>query len=98
MINHTYWNLSGDFANGTIRKHKLSLPNSPSYLPLTDDLIPLGNSATVKSTPFDFHSEFGVIEARERLDGAVANCGIPGIDHPYLVDGTDADNLAPKKV
>jgi aldose 1-epimerase len=61
MINHTYWNLSGDFANDKIRSHKLSLPNSPQYLPLTDDLIPLGQPAKVKGSPFDFHSDFGEI-------------------------------------
>jgi aldose 1-epimerase len=98
LINHTYWNLSGDFADGSIRKHKLKLPNSPQYLPLSDDLIPLGDPALVKRTPFDFYSGFGEIEAKKRLDGSVSNYGIPGIDHPYLVEGTDANNLAPERV
>jgi aldose 1-epimerase len=73
LINHTYWNLSGDFKDGKIGWHKLSLPNSSKYLPLTDDLIPLGEATSVKGTPFDFHSEFGRIQDKERLDGAVAN-------------------------
>jgi aldose 1-epimerase len=54
LTNHTYWNLSGDFTEPTIRDHALCLPNCSKYLPLNEVHIPTGEIADVEGTPFDF--------------------------------------------
>ena len=41
MTNHAYWNLSGDFADGTIGDHFISIEHS-QYLPMGPGSIPTG--------------------------------------------------------
>jgi aldose 1-epimerase len=47
MTNHTYWNLSGDFKESTIKEHKLEL-ESNSYCVLDKWLCPTGEIRSVK--------------------------------------------------
>lgn len=50
LTQHTYFNLSGD---NDILDHELML-NADSFLPVDENLIPLGNLASVIGTPFNF--------------------------------------------
>jgi galactose mutarotase-like enzyme len=71
MCNHAYWNLSGDFSEGTIVDHKLHLPLSSRLMELDETLMTTGNFPPVSGTPFDFHSGLNRIGDQERLTGAI---------------------------
>lgn len=50
IVHHGYFDLDGQ---GDISRHRLKV-NAARYLPVDDDLIPLGHPATVSETAFDF--------------------------------------------
>jgi aldose 1-epimerase len=52
MVNHTYWNLSGNPA-ATVLDHELEIAAS-HYLPTDAGMIPTGEIAPVAGTPLDF--------------------------------------------
>jgi hypothetical protein len=41
-MNHTYWNLSGDFKDQTIGEHSLWTPNCTKHTPLGENFMPKG--------------------------------------------------------
>ncbi len=80
LTNHAYFNLSG--ANsGTIYKHELTLTCS-NFLPVDENMIPLGPIAPVKNTALDFTSKRLMGEKIAELKST------NGYDHCFVVDGS----------
>lgn len=81
LINHIYWNLSGD-PNSTILDHDLQIM-ADSYLPTSPGLIPTGKPAPVKGTPLDFTRSKTV---GERINDAFPALKIGnGYDHCWVL-------------
>lgn len=80
LAQHTYWNLAGH-DSGEIAGHELRLFAS-RYTPVDATLIPTGELAPVKGTPFDFTA------AKPIGRDLKATGGDPiGFDHNFVVDG-----------
>jgi len=52
LINHTYWNLSGDL-NSSITDHQIQI-HADYFLPTNEGMIPTGEIRSVTDTPMDF--------------------------------------------
>ena len=91
IINHTYWNLSGDF-EADILSHQLQL-KADTFLPTTPGLIPTGEPAPVSGTPLDFNRSTLIGERMEADFEALELGG--GYDHCFVVRDFDGLNLQP---
>ena len=96
IVHHSYWNLAGHDA-GTILDHELVLRAS-HYTPTDATMIPTGEIASVRGTPFDFTNAKTIGRDIGQLPGDGA--GDPGgFDMNYVVDGgADEFRLAARVV
>lgn len=85
LTNHTYFNLAGH-DSGSILNHRLQL-FCDAYVPVSETAIPLGGTAPVEGTPFDFRSPKRIGDEIEMVPG--------GYDHNWVVDGRGKDPLRP---
>lgn len=82
--NHTYFNLDGEGSADC--KDNLLQIHADDYTPVDEGLIPLGERAAVKGTPFDFNSAKRIGEDF----GKAALKATNGYDHNYLLNGEHA--------
>lgn len=89
LTNHAYFYLDGVIGN--VRQHRLRIA-SDCYLPIDEELIPLGTLASVRDTGFDFR-EAKALEEHWLLDQQQGIAG--GYDHAYLLDHSCAGLMQP---
>jgi len=75
LTNHSYFNLSAG-NDSTILSHVVQL-NADKYTPVNDQLIPTGQIADVKGTPFDFTTPKAVGKDIDKVKG--------GYDHNWVL-------------
>ena len=82
LTNHSYFNLTGD-ENNTILNHSVMI-DADRYTPVDTTLIPTGQLATVKGTPFDFTTPHLIGERIKQIGGNPV-----GYDHNYVLNKKD---------
>jgi aldose 1-epimerase len=81
LTNHTYFNLTGD-AKRDILDHQVMI-NADKFVPIDEQLIPLGMLRDVKGTPFDFSSPTTISTRIDEDDPQIKN-GM-GYDHCWVI-------------
>ena len=82
LTHHSYFNLAGQ-GNGTILDHLVTL-KAGHFTPVDKDLIPTGEIAPVKGTPFDFRKPTAIGARINQPDQQLHFGG--GYDHNWVAD------------
>ncbi len=88
--NHTFFNLSGT-PDSAISNHELFI-NADSFTPVNKDLLPTGEIASVKNTPFNF-LESKPINQQITKEHPQLKIG-RGFDHNFVLNKSEPGNLS----
>ena len=86
LTNHSYFNLTGDVTN-TILDHTVWI-DADRFTPVDTTLIPTGELAPVKGTPFDFTTPHKIGERISAVPGAAPG----GYDHNYVLNNSNGSS------
>ncbi|HYD88056.1 MAG TPA: aldose epimerase family protein [Vitreimonas sp.] len=89
LTHHSYFNLSGA-ALRNVETHELTI-NADRFMPVDEELIPVGDPKPVEDTPFDFRTA-RLVGARIGTDDAQLRVG-GGYDHTFVLNKTAAGAL-----
>lgn len=89
LTNHTYFNLTGG-ARRDILEHQAMI-NADKFVPVNNELIPIGGLMNVEGTPFDFRTPTAVGSRINADDPQVKN-GM-GYDHCWVISSAPSDSL-----
>jgi aldose 1-epimerase len=94
LTHHPFFNLNG-CANGTVYKHKLSI-DADRFLPVTEQVIPTGEMASVEETVFDFRKPESVGKRLFEADVQLQRSN--GYDHCFVLNAKIEQLLVPAAV